>query len=296
MDRRIKLKRNRQKKLIEIAKNKAGTWKDLSILTNSNEHYLRSELRREKRTLPESLYKKLCDIVGYNNDHFITDKLDSGWGRLKGAKLSPRTKPKKISIIEPSEELAEIIGIMLGDGNMYKKQYAVRVCGDKEEDKEYLLVHVKNMFEKVFGIETKEYYHPSQREIILYVYSKHVALNLEHYGLKPGNKKINKLAIPEWILENKNYIIPCVRGLMDTDGTVFAKNKNLKIELSSGIPPLQKSFVKAMKILGFNKKWTKSHGDVKRYGLYSNDDIKRFINIINFNNPKHKRKIDALVV
>ena len=87
----------------------------------------------------------------------------------------------------------------------------------------------------------------------------------------------------------------CIRGLFDTDGSVFFQKRNIKIEISSGIPSLRKSIEKAMSLLDFKKKWTKSHGSVRRYGLYSKADVNRFINIIGFNNPKHKRKIASMV-
>jgi len=48
-------------------------------------------------------------------------------------------------------------------------------------------------------------------------------------------------------------------------------------------------------LLGFGKEWTKSHGNVMRYGLYSSRDVNKYINIIGFNNPNHIRKC-ALVV
>ncbi len=288
---RVRLKKGKQRELIEYAKCVTGTWKDLSVSLKCNDCYLKNELRNEKRTLSLILYKKLCDLASKSYNDMIEERLGENWGRKKGASMSPRTKAKNVKSIEPSEKLAEIVGIMLGDGNIYGKQYAVRICGHMEKDKCYLLNHVKPLFKEVFGTELKEYYHKSVNELILYAYSKFVVVNMEKYGLLEGNKKNNGSRIPYWILKNDSYTKCCIRGLFDTDGSVFINRNKIKIELSSAIEPLRNSIVNAMKLLGFEKGWTKSKGSVKTYGLYSKVDTEKFINIINFNNPKHKNKL-----
>ncbi len=290
MEKRIRFKRGKQKLIIEDAKRRTGTWKELSSILNCNESYLKNELRNEKNTLSDKMYESMCKIASKRCDIFILEKLDKNWGRKKGTRLSPRTKPLDVKRIEPSEKLAEIIGIMLGDGNVYRKQYAVRVCGHIRNDETYLMSTVKKLFRDVFGVELKGYRHEKMNELILYTYSKFVVKNLEEYGIESGNKKINGCRIPEWILRDEKCITACVRGLFDTDGCVFKRNGKLKIELYSGIGPLRESFLAAMKKLGFDKEWKRSDRDVKTYGLYSERDVKRFINIVNFNNPKHIRK------
>ncbi len=294
--RRVRMKKGRQKEIIEKAKDIVGDWKELSKLTGTNKSYLRDHLRKEIRTLPQPLYNKLRKIVGAKHDKFILEVLNHNWGMLKGAKMSPRTKPKNVSLIKPSIELAEIMGIMLGDGNIYKKQYAVRVCGNAKDDRVYLREHVKKLFDAIFGVTPKEYHHVTQNEIILYIYSKFVAHNLMHYGLISGNKKKNNAKIPQWIMGNEEYIRACIRGLFDTDGTVFKQRGNLKIELASGIPGLQKTFQKLMKKAGFHKSWSRPNSrGVSRYGLYSKKDVDKFINDIGFNNIKHKNKCPGSV-
>lgn len=280
----------KQKEMIELAKRRAGTWKELSSALGHNECYLKNELGNEKRIMSEGVYDRLCRLLGRSYDDSIEERLDENWGRRKGARMSPRTKVKEVGKVEASGKLAEIVGIMLGDGNIYRKQYAVRVCGHINDDRDYLIGHVKSVFMEVFNVEMKEYYHKSVNELILYVYSKFVASNLKNYGMVDGNKKSKGSRIPSWILENEDYTKNCLRGLFDTDGCVFTSKGKVKIEFYSAIEPLQESFTVAMQKMGFKKKWSKSKGSVKTYGLYSADDVRRFINTIGFNNPKHKAK------
>ncbi len=291
MPKRVRMKKGKQKEMIENAKSVVGDWEKLSKLIGANKSYLRYYLRREVRTLPQPLYNKLSKIVGTEYDEFILEILDNNWGRMKGAKMSPRTKPKNVSLIKPSVELAEIMGIMLGDGNIYKNQYAVRVCGNAKDDATYLRTHVTKLFDSVFGETPREYHFKSQNELIFYLYSKFVATNLIYHGLVSGNKKENEAKIPDWIMKDKMYIRACIRGLFDTDGTVFEQKGNLKIELASGIPSLQKTFYKLMIMIGFNKKWSKPNSsNVSRYGIYSKEDVNKFINEIGFKNIKHINK------
>jgi intein/homing endonuclease len=61
--------------------------------------------------------------------------------------------------------------------------------------------------------------------IILSKQSKNLVFTLEEIGLKAGNKSKNRTSIPNWILKDKQYSIACIRGLIDTDGSVYPKTK-----------------------------------------------------------------------
>ena len=294
---RIRLLKGKQREMIESSKEKLGCWEELSRFLGVGMHYVRYDLRNEKRTLPKHVFMKMNKNLNYSYSKFIIEELSSNWGQVKGSLSSPRTNPIKVEKVGKSERLAEIIGIMLGDGNLYGKQYAVRVCGHVIDDKEYLIKHVKDLFKSVFKINLREYYHTKQNELILYTYSKFVFKNLVDYGLVSGNKKLNNVRIPNWIMNNKEFAKACVRGLMDTDGSVFYHKNSVKIELSSGIPNLHDSFEKSMRSLGFNKRWSQENTNgVRRYGLYSKSDIEKYINNIGFNNMKHLQKCPDSVV
>jgi len=269
---------------------KSGSCSKLSKSLKISSHYLSNEIRNGKRTVTLQTYRKLCRIAGKSYDGYIKNVLHEDWGRFKGAENSPRTKAKKVERIKHSPELAEMIGIILGDGNIYRKQYALRICGNIKDEEDYLLGHVNGLFHKVFGADLKQYYHRRMNEIILYTYSKFVVSNLEFYGLVSGDKLKNDVRIPSWIMNQRGYIIPCLRGLFDTDGSVFFSKGKLKIELYSAIPGLQHTVERAMRRLGFSSSWKNANKRAQTYGIYSRSDVRMFINTIGFNNPKHKAK------
>lgn len=119
--------------------------------------------------------------------------------------------------MELDEKLAEIVGIMLGDGCLYpnsKNSYQIVVTSGKNE-REWLN-YVKNLFENYFKKEFKIV--EIKDALQLKNYSLEVAKKLIRGGLRLGNKINNQVEIPQWIIENKVFLTKTVQGLFDTDG------------------------------------------------------------------------------
>ncbi len=217
---------------------------------------------------------------------------------MKKIEDKPKSRLKPILLTKKySEELAEFIGIMLGDGNIKlpkkgDRGYRIRICGNSETDRDYLLNYVNPLSIKLFGVEFSIYYHPCSKAIYLTKSNKHLYYTLLHFGLKPGNKKINSVSIPNWIFSNKKYIKACIRGLLDTDGSV-SKHKNRNYTLiwfKSAIPNLRKDFSNSMDILGYRiAKWT-GQTDTLQTCIAARGMLRKYKEEIGFSNPKHERK------
>lgn len=290
---RVRLKKGYQEKLILKAK-KNLTWKQLSEKLGVVENYLKNELRKGKRTLSELNYRKLCEISNENFDGHIIQKLDDDWGRSKGGS---NKKPPKILFRNKTKKLAELIGIILGDGNIWigeKGYYYVTICGDSEKDKDYLLNYVKPLFEDLFKKKMHVKYHKSSKEIFISAGSKNAVYTLMYYGLKSGNKVTNNQKIPEWIFESENYLRACIRGLIDTDGSVCpitGRNYHY-IWFSSMIPKLRADFDRAMNQLGFKtSKWNIRKNRTPEIFIGSKEMIKKYIQTIGFKNTRHLNKL-----
>jgi len=296
---RIKLKKRYQRKLILLAKEKGNlNWRKLSKELNLAENYLKNELKKEKRTLSEKSYKKLCKISKVNFDNYIKEKLDNNWGRSKGGLTFSNPK---LLIKNPSEELAELVGIILGDGNIWSKTgyHYVKICGDSEKDKEYLLAYVKPLFEKLFRQKMHFHYHKKCKELFLSKGSRDIVLTLKYFGLKPGNKKKNNIEIPKWIFKSNKYLRACIRGLIDTDGSLcpITGRDYHYIWFSSNIENLRKSFDLAMKKLGFKtSKWNIRENRTPDVYIGGKEMIKKYTETINFKNKRHLSKLNAPVV
>lgn len=297
---RIKLKQGKQKELIELAKSD-NTWKWLSNKLNCSSIYLQNELRHEKRYLSENLFNLLCIISGKNFNKFIIEKLSDKWGRSKGGKNSTGNT-KNFKEPEESLELAELFGIILGDGHLEKRiasskirGYSIRIAGDSRYDKEYFYNYISNLFNFLFNEKGTFEFSKKGNTIYIKIFGKKIVEFIEFKGLKPGNKKQNMQTIPLWIINNPEYLKACLRGLIDTDGCIYyisKQNKNLRITFTSYIPKLMEdvrlSFVK----LGYHPSKIIRNKDIS---LSRKEDVNKFMSEIKFSNPKHLKRVQNLI-
>ncbi len=291
---RIKLERGKQKELILKAKENLS-WTELSKILNISTNYLMVELKRERRLLSEEIYNKLCKLAKENYKDCIIEKLDDNWGRAKGGKIS-KGNTKNIAIPNRSRELAEFYGIMLGDGNLTKIKayklgtYQIRIVGDSRYDKDYLTYYVTQLIEKLFDIKVKLSKQKKQNAITLTSSGKKVVEFLENQGFKSGDKIKNKLNIPSWIKENEVFLKACIRGIFDTDGSVYKlpKQNVHQITLTNHNKILLKEAREAL--ISLNIKASKISNGRKFY-ITKKSELRRFLKHIGFRNPRHVNKI-----
>ncbi|MFX0104378.1 MAG: LAGLIDADG family homing endonuclease [Candidatus Hodarchaeota archaeon] len=209
--------------------------------------------------------------------------------------LTRKVQAIKCLILEESEDLAEFISIMLGDGNIYIKNghYSLSISFSLRE-KEYIQ-YVKNLIIKLFKIspqysENKKMTGSSAR---LRITRKLVVQALLSKGLKAGDKLKNQVSVPEWIKSFWSFIIASLKGLIDTDGTISAvrKFKTVIINFSNASLPLVKDFkdmceiidLKTSKIIGPIKKLSKITGKVsKQYvvSIQAKKSVRKFIEVV----------------
>ncbi|MAG78879.1 hypothetical protein CMI40_00705 [Candidatus Pacearchaeota archaeon] len=296
---RIKLKKGKQKALINLAKINF-TWKELSKRLNISEGYLRNELRNEERTLDNDKYKIICQINNVNFDKYIINQFEDNWGRSKGGIKSSKNI-KIITIPKKDEKLAEVIGIILGDGHVSEfkigkriRCYMIRVAGNSETDKDYLTRYIPFIFYDIFNEKGSLHFSKTSKVGYFTIYGKKFVDYIKSIGIKSGNKKRNNQGIPLWIKNNKKYISKCIKGLIDTDGSIHyisKNNKNIRISYTSYIPQLLNDVRKGLINLGFNPSKIITE---KQIFLSSKKDIEKYIGEIGFGNSKNLNRFNIL--
>lgn len=192
------------------------------------------------------------------------------------------------------EVLAELCGIMLGDGCFYKapRCYQITVCFDKRET-EYLK-KVRELFELICPGE-KFSIHELKDELFLRTYSRKIANILLKNGIKTGSKTKRDILIPKWIFSEGIILKSFIRGLLDTDGCVYRKyGPYLQIQLKLANKSLVEDTRRAFVELGFNptrvisdfEKTKQSMG--WKFYLSRQGEISKFIKEVGFRNPKHQ--------
>ena len=208
------------------------------------------------------------------------------------------------------EELAELFGIHIGDGcisenTRYSEYY---LGGDLTEEKEYHDNWVGPLFNKkimipLFNKNVTYKEHPKVGVYAFHIFDKNFVNFFKKFGICSGSK-INA-GIPKIILSDKNLLKRFIRGLFDTDGSIFF-HKNYSVKISKHIFPkiqlgsvsekLVKDVYNSLKLLGMSpimKKPYKGKRDkniVFRVIIYRKEDIQFYIDEIGFKNPKHYTK------
>ena len=205
---------------------------------------------------------------------------------------------------ESSNELAELVGIILGDGNIHSYSkgkkvgtYMVRIAGDFRFEFDYFNNYVSNLIMNLFNMKSKFYQKKNSNSYYLIIHSKTLVKFFYLIGLNSGNKIKNQTTIPKWIWEKESYLKACVRGLIDTDGSIYEllphwpglfqltfENKNITL-----LKDTRKAFLK----LGFQVSrlcGSKKRGSTKFY-ITRKDQIKKYLKEIGFSNRKHSHRI-----
>lgn len=187
---------------------------------------------------------------------------------------------KKILFKGYSKELAEFIGIILGDGNIYRYNLRITIHRDESKYKE----HIKSLFSKLFGLEFYEYNYKNSKTLQLYRTSKNLIQLLKKLGLKEGNKIKNNIKVPYWISKNRSFAISCIRGLIDTDGYLHyhKRDKQISVGFTNLSESLIQDFMMITSGLGFS--FVRSGKDIR---LYRKQDVREFLRLINLVNDRH---------
>ena len=134
----------------------------------------------------------------------------------------------------PSNELAEFVGILAGDGYMnyypYQNKYLIEIAGDKRLDSEYLGFHVSSLILNLFCLKPSVYIRNDQNSMYLRLISKGLYYYLTAIGFKSGKKE--QIGVPEWILTKKEYMISFMRGVADTDFSLHYRDEYPIISVS----------------------------------------------------------------
>ena len=198
-------------------------------------------------------------------------------------------QPKPISIPQRSEDLAEFMGIMIGDGGI--SDYQTTITLNKKDDEEYA-DYVWTLVKRLFGVIPGRQFDRSVVNIV--VSRKKLVEFCKNMGLPIGNKIKQGLDIPVWIMENDNYARKCLRGMVDTDGSVVIHRYKVngkqycyrKLQFASQSPPL----IKSAKIIFYRNKMKPRLDSRGHLRLDSVKETSRYFSIIGSSNPKHIRR------
>lgn len=215
------------------------------------------------------------------------------WWQREG-KFNPQNVigvPLKVKRPRPSRRLAEFVGIMMGDGGISDHQLTVTLHA--EDDLEYgsfVSGLITDLFDAPVSVRPRRNckatdYVVSRKSMVDYC--------VDHLGLKRGHKIRQGLTIPGWIISDVEYTKACVRGLFDTDGSVFThayrvKGKEYrykKMAFTSRSQPLLRDVHEVLNNIGIKARCAGS--DIR---IDSVEAVSMYMKMISTHNPKHLKR------
>lgn len=205
-----------------------------------------------------------------------------------------------------TKELAEIIGILIGDGYIYRKnrKYQIGFCGNPITDKE-LFNKLQKLIEIEWNKKTKIKIRAGGLRLVFN--SKEICnFLIENLRIPHGNGKCEKVFIPEIIASDWKLAKYAIKGIMDTDGTIFVSKKPgieryPTIEITTTSPKLAKQLREILlqqefRVGNIRKSLSKlSKRTAYRVPLYGKENVKKWLNKIGFSNKyKENRALEYI--
>lgn len=325
---RVKLKKQEINKLFNAITDKYSLTK--AALKIGVSRRTLSGWREGSFTIPEFHFHKLLKIgrlkqkdflPKFYNDHWhskaagrkggrivfdLYGNIGTAEGRKKGGLASLATHKKKgtafynIKIIRKprkSEKLAELMGILFGDGNL--SLYQACVTTNSVTDKEHAFF-TKKLIEKIFHDKPSLKVRADERSVGVVLSSRLASEHLHNLGMPMGNKIKANLQAPPWVIKNRRYTKAFLRGLFDTDGCVYEDRHKIKGKTYSYVGwtitsyslRLRSDIVIALKSLGFSptNRLTQTSIFLRRQ-----KEIKKYFLQIGTNNSKHLMRYQKFI-
>ena len=212
-----------------------------------------------------------------------------------------------VTIPELDDELlAYETGVHIGDGSLQIVEggtHSARYFGHAEDDWIFYSEVMPRIVKKLYNKEVKPTKRTDARTCTLSLCSKAIAtFKLRVVGLPVGNKN-QMLGLPKAVKRSKKLLINCIRGMADTDFSLFFHKKNGRysdpeINCTMSNKRLVQDIEAALKKLGFSLSLRydvlrvregKEHTEhiVKVCG---GNQLRNWMKLIGFNNPKHESK------
>jgi len=188
-------------------------------------------------------------------------------------------KPKALN---PDRNLqAYIIGVAIGDGNLTNpnsRAIRLRISCDKNYPNllKRIIESLKQLLpENRVGIIDKSTF------VDISVYSNHLE-NLLGWKANKGPKFVQKVRVPDWIKKNKSYSKNCLKGLLETDGSVYLDRGYKMVIFSTINKGLANDVFFLFQLLGYEPHLYKIKQKKNRYGIACKYQVRLSKNVEEF--------------
>lgn len=200
-------------------------------------------------------------------------------------KSSPRHKMRgyyRSTTINQNKSLQSyVIGLALGDGNLSNSKGRaprLRITCDKKYP--LLIKRIVGSLSELLPQNKVSLVDRHASYLDVSVYSNHLK-EIIPWKLGGGSKFVQGASVPEWIKENNLYAKQCVRGLIETDGSVYFDRKYKMVIFTTIIRKLADDLLEMMFSLGFSPHFYEIIGKKnKEYHVRLSKNVQEFIDLV----------------
>jgi hypothetical protein len=234
----------------------------------------RKSLNKRPATWSKGYTKETHPSIARMVRTFKKKKIDNFSEWRKEMKKLGKIKSNYLSF-ERNGDLAELIGAILGDGNIFKfpRTEALTIASNAKNVgfvRRYSL-----LVEKVFS-KKPTLNKPYDGCVKIRLYEKNISQRL---NIPMGSRKNRKIGVPSWISKNREYLIRYLRGLYEAEGSfcVHRPTYTYKFLFSNKNESLLNNVYRSLKKLGFHPHASKYQIQVSRKEeVYGVKDLIKF--------------------
>lgn len=222
------------------------------------------------------------------------------FGRIKGGQKTLKLLrqkgiiPQIVYFRKPrkSKKLAELVGILLGDGSIGKLQVSITLNSIMDLDYSN---YVRKLCNSIFNKNPKVRKRNNANALDIYYNGENLTKRLIDLGMVIGNKVKKQVDVPNWVKQDRKYSLMCLRGLMDTDGGVFIHQYKVngkiynykKICFTNHSIPLLDFVYQTLKSNNLHPKIIKQKNMVnKKVWLYNSHEIDKYFDLVGSSNQR----------
>ncbi len=179
---------------------------------------------------------------------------------------------------ENNGDLAELIGVVLGDGHIWKYPRTEELSIFSNSSNPGFVRRYGDLMEKVIGKKPVVTVHSGKNCIRIRIYENHIS---ERLGVPISPRRNKKIVVPDWILENNQYIVRYLRGLYEAEGSYcrHAPTSTWKLFFTNRNSSMLRNVLRLLRRLDFHP-----HIGVNSYNiqLSRKEEVLRAIKLLQF--------------
>ncbi len=173
-------------------------------------------------------------------------------------------------------DLAELIGVILGDGHIQKFPRTERLLIFSNANNPGFVKRYADIVERLFEKKPYVYKQTSKNCIRISLYEKHISQRLK---IPTGARGKLYFSVPRWVMRDKTYVKRYLRGLYEAEGSLSFHSATYthKFIFSNRNVSLLKNVERLLKVLGFSP-----HSNKESVQLSRKDEVKKAAQLLRF--------------